>query len=71
MLARIARLLTKGSRAPRFLAEVPLAVFYALGWFAALVVLAAVTSAAAVRIGWKDAFALTDRKRQESADDTA
>lgn len=71
MLARIARLLKLLRRGARFLAEVPLAVFYTLGWVAALVVVAAVTSAAAVRLGWKDALALTDRKRQESADDTA
>lgn len=59
------------ARIARFLTEVLLAIFYSVGWTAAWVVLAVATSAGAVRLGWKDALAWTDRKRQESADDTA
>lgn len=59
------------ARFARFLAEVALAVFYSIGWVVAMVVLATVTTAGAVRLGWKDALAWTDRKRQESADEPA
>lgn len=59
------------ARAGHFLAEAVLLVFYALGWTTALLVRAAATTAAAVRLGWKDALALTDRKRQEAEDGTA
>jgi len=59
------------ARIARLLAEVLLAVFYTLGWIAALVVIAAVTVASAVRLGWKDAVTRIDRKRQEATDGTA
>lgn len=59
------------ARAGRFLAEAFLLVFYALGWTTALLVRAVTTVAAAVRLGWKDALALTDGKRQEAEDGTA